>query len=182
MSEARAPYDTATAGADDERAVTAANGSGPVPSKRRRSPIPHRNPTVRRRVREMVDVLGYEATTGDVYALTRWAHLYEKWRSIGERLDRDGDLKKDGDPKKLLGEWRALSDTLSRLEAALGITAAARASLGVDVGRMRKLAGDGASPADEAAVNEMEARVLERLGSPSEEDVRDAARDVRERA
>ncbi len=93
---------------------------------------------MRRRVRELAATLGYTPTPGDLYALTRWAALYEKWRSIGERLDRDGDLRADGEPKKLLAEWRALSDTLSRLEAQLGITAASRAALGVNIGELRR--------------------------------------------
>ncbi len=135
---------------------------GEVSLNGRRSPIPSRNPTVRRRVREMADVLGYEPTPGDLYALTRWAHLFEKWRSIGERLDEYGDVRADGEPKKLLSEWRALSDALSRLEAQLGITASARASLGLDIGRLRKMAEQGTDD-DDADVAELERRYLAKM-------------------
>ena len=138
------------------------NGTRAVSVSGRRNPIPHRNPTVRRRVRELEETLGYEPTQGDRYALVRWAHTYEKWRSIGERLDRDGDTRQDGEPKKLLAEWRALSDTLSRLERDLGLTATARASLGVDIGRMRKLGQDD-NGADDGDVVDMEQRIVKRL-------------------
>ncbi len=115
-------------------------GAGAVSTKPRPSPVPSRNPTVRRRVREMAEKLGYGPTAGDLYALTRWAHLFEVWRRVGERMDREGVSKADGEPRKLLAEWRALSSELSRLEAALGLVARDRAALGVDIARLHDLA------------------------------------------
>ncbi len=124
-----------------QRATAPVNGASDVAEKGRQRRVLSPSRAVRNRVREMILSLGYEPTPGDIHALTRWAHLFEVWRRMAARLDRDGFLRQDGDPKKLLAEWRALSAELSRLEAALGITAAARAALGVDVARMRDLAG-----------------------------------------
>ena len=116
----------------------------------------------------MEEVLGYEPTPGDIYALTRWAHLYEIWKSIGERLDDLGPTKADGEePRKLLSEFRAMSGELSRLEASLGITASARAQLGIDVTRLRRLADDGQDRRPAADVKELEQRIVARLQKPA---------------
>ena len=109
--------------------------------ERRASPIPSRNATVRRRVREVIDTCGYEPTTADVFAMVRWAHVYEKWRRIAEQLDEQGEVKKgDGEPRKLLDAWVRLSAELRSLESALGLTASARAALGVNLLRGHDLA------------------------------------------
>ena len=63
--------------------TTARRGDG-LPA--RRSPIPSRNKTVRRRVRELVDSLGFTPSKGDVFALVRWATLFEVWRVIADKL------------------------------------------------------------------------------------------------
>ena len=104
--------------------------------------IPSRNATARRHV----IALYREATwlTGaDLPAAVRWATLTVKFGRLAEALDRlpdGGVVKADGDPRKALGELRALSGEITKLEAALGITAAARAALGVNVARMGDLA------------------------------------------
>lgn len=120
-----------TAVAVPESAVT-------VPRKRLLR-VHHRDGKVRRLVREMAASLAYTPTAGDLYALVRWASIFRRWRSIDDRLERDGETKKDGDLRKLLPEWRALSAELRALEASLGITAGARAALGLDVARGRQL-------------------------------------------
>ena len=141
------------------------NGAGVVSAKRRRSPIPDRDPTIRRWVSEMLPTLGYEATAADIAALIRWCRGFRTWRRLDERLEENGVAKADGDPTKWLQEWRAQSEGLSRLEAQLGLTASARASLGLDVSRMRRLSqGNGGARADEGSVIELEQRVLARLG------------------
>jgi hypothetical protein len=86
--------------------------------------------------------------------------------AAAEYLDRrEGDrglVTADGDPVKALAELRSLSMELSRLEASLGITAVARAGLGVDIGRMRRLANGASEPhADDVDVAELERRYVE---------------------
>ena len=109
--------------------------------------IPSRNRTVRRRVLALYQVCEW-LTGADVSAAVRWAVLGEKFRRLAEVLDRlpneSGVVKvgKDSDlePRKALGELRALSGEMTKLEAALGITASARAALGVNVTRLQDLA------------------------------------------
>ena len=104
--------------------------------------IPSRNATARRHV----IALYREATwlTGaDLPAVVRWAVLTVKFGRLAEALDRlpdGGVVKADGDPRKGLGELRALSGEITRLESALGVTASARAALGVSIQRMSDLA------------------------------------------
>ena len=105
--------------------------------------IPSRNPTVRRLVVGLFAECSW-LTRPDVPASVRWAVLSEKFRRLAETLDKlpgpSGVVKVSGgdmEPRKALGELRALSGEITRLEAALGITAASRAALGVDVGRLR---------------------------------------------
>ena len=76
----------------------------------------------------------------DVPAAARLGDLYAAISRVSARLDRDGLTTASGDPRKLLAEWRALLAEARAHEAALGITAAARASLGVNVGKMADLA------------------------------------------
>ena len=75
----------------------------------------------------------------DVYAAARLCHLYRKIERMGKDLQDRGLFKADGDPRKAISEWRQLMAEARAHEAALGITAAARAALGVDVGKMRSL-------------------------------------------
>lgn len=95
-------------------------------------------PTRNRQARRLVTTAFRECSwlgRSDLPAMTRLAELYVAIRRIAERLDRGGYTKADGDPRKLLGEWRTLMAEARQHEAALGLTAAARASLGVDLAR-----------------------------------------------
>ncbi len=170
------------------RTETPDNGTGAVQiSARPPALVGIRIPSRNENARQLV-VRVYEENAhlqrADLWAVTRYAELSWKFRRLSELMERlpdDGLMRKDLEPRKLLSELRALSDTLLRHERDLGITAVARAGLGVDVGRIRKLAEDGASPADEAAVIAAERRILLLLGSSSEEDVSVGARESRER-
>ena len=109
--------------------------------------IPSRNRTIRRRVLALYGECSW-LTGADVAAATRWAVLGEKFRRLAEVLDRlpaeaavvkvgkDRDLE----PRKALGELRALSGEMTKLEVAMGITAASRAALGFNVTRLQDLA------------------------------------------
>ena len=130
--------------------------------------IPSRNATVRRYVVGLYEACPW-LTVADLPAATRWAHLFDRFRRRAEILDRLPVVKISGDdaePRKLDAEQRATSTAMDRIEAALGITAAARAGLGVDLGRMRNL--DAASE-------------VARLRRAHDEVERDGARDARER-
>lgn len=107
--------------------------------------IPSRNRTIRRRVFALYWECNWLAG-GDISAAVRWAVLGEKFRRLAELLDRfpEGGVVRvsvaDLEPRKALGELRAISGEMSRLETALGLTAAARASLGVNLTHMKDLA------------------------------------------
>lgn len=107
--------------------------------------IPSRNGTIRRRVIALYRECSW-LTGADVSAAVRWAVLGEKFRRLAELLDRSpegGVVKVSGgdlEPRKALAELRALSGEMTKLEAALGITASARAALGVNAGRLKDLA------------------------------------------
>ena len=97
--------------------------------------IPSRNPTVRRNVVALFGECSW-LSRADLPAAVRWGTLTEKFRRLAQLLDglpEGGVVTIAGEPRKALGELRALSGELSRLESALGITAAARAALGVNV-------------------------------------------------
>src|SRR5437870_4678705 len=84
------------------RTTTSQNGAGVVSTKRRRSPIPDRDPTIRRWVSEMLPTPGDEATAADSAALIRWCRGFRTWRRLDERLEETGVAKADGDPTKWL--------------------------------------------------------------------------------
>ncbi len=97
-----------------------------------------RNPTVRRLVVGLFTECPW-LSRADLPAAVRWGVLSEKFRRLAAVLDRlpdGGVITVQGDPRKALGELRALSGEITRLEQALGITAAARAALGVNVARL----------------------------------------------
>ncbi len=108
--------------------------------------IPSRNRTIRRRVTALYRECEW-LTGADVAAAVRWAILGEKLRRLAEVLDRLPNeaavvkVSKDADlePRKALGELRALSGEVTKLENSLGLTASARSNLGVNVGMIRKL-------------------------------------------
>ena len=140
---------------------TSANGSGVVPVSTAGSDvgkvtesrpevlvgvrIPSRNATVRRNVVALFGECSW-LSRADLPAAVRWGTLTEKFRRLAQLLDRfpEGGVVKvtggDLEPRKALGELRALSGELSKLEGQLGLTAAARAVLGVNVTRLQDLA------------------------------------------
>lgn len=119
------------------------NGNGVVTHANRPSgligvPIRSRD----RKVRELVVDLFARCdwlSAPDAYAATRLCHLYRKIERLGADLEDRGLFKADGDPRKAITEWRQLMAEARAHEAALGITAVARAQLGVDVMRGRAL-------------------------------------------
>jgi len=121
-------------------------GAGAAPEARPPALVGRRIPSRNSRVRRLVVALYFEASWlagADLPAAVRWATLSEKFRRLAQHLDNlpeGGVVKVDGDPRKALGELRALSGEITRLENALGITAAPRAGLGVNLGRMEDLA------------------------------------------
>jgi len=106
--------------------------------------IPSRNATVRRRVVDLYRECSW-LTGADLAAAVRWGTLSEKFRRMAQFLDRlpeGGTVRADkGDVKayRALETLLRLNGEIAKLEAALGVTAAARAGLGVDLGRMRSL-------------------------------------------
>lgn len=138
--------DGATAsGAADDTAVAVAAADSPQERVADQRPatlegvrIPSRNRQARRLVVTLFSECAWLARP-DLPAVARLCELYVVIRRIAERLDRDGLLKKDGEGKRLIGEWRGLMAEARAHEAALGITVAARAQLGVDLGRMQAL-------------------------------------------
>lgn len=141
-------------------------GKRPLPLQDRR--IPSRNATVRRRVVDLYRECSW-LTGADLPAAARWGTLTEKFRRLAQFLDRlpEGGVvrvaKGDVLPYKALETLLRLNAEITKLEAALGVTAAARAGLGVDLTRMRKLAqgSDGDQP--EADVEALEQRIVQRL-------------------
>ena len=132
--------------------------------------IPSRNATVRRAVVDLYRVCDW-LSVADLPAATRWGYLFVRFRRLADVLDRLPPVKVaggDAEPRKLDAELRAFSMEMGRLETQLGITVTARASLGVDVARMRKLAQAG-DPAPEADVEALEARIVERLRGEEEQ-------------
>ena len=100
--------------------------------------IPSKNPIVRRRVVALFAECPW-FIRADLPAAVRWGTLTEKFRRLAQLLEglpEGGVVTIAGEPRKALGELRALSGELSRLEQALGITASARAALGVNVVRL----------------------------------------------
>ncbi len=127
-------------------AVPSANGAGVVAHAGRPDgligvAIPSRNRTIRRRVTALYRDCEW-LTGADVAAATRWAVLGEKFRRLAEVLDKLPVVNVSGgdaEPRKALGELRALSGEMTKLENSLGLTASARSNLGVNVGMIRKL-------------------------------------------
>lgn len=170
MAEPQAPYGPDRAEVTIRRTEPPANGASAVAVTDRPDgligvAIPSRNRSVRRRVLALYQVCEW-LTAADVSAATRWAVLGEKFRRLAEVLDRlpaEAAVVKissaDLEPRKALGELRALSGEMTKLEAALGITATARAGLGVDLNRMRTL--------DAAAEVQRLRRIQQGRGGPS---------------
>ena len=126
----------------DQPAVPPANGSGSVKiAARPPALVGIRIPSRSENVRQLV-VRVYEENLhlhrADLWAVTRYAELSWKFRRLSELMERlpdDGLMRKDLEPRKLLSELRALSDTLLRHERDLAVTAAARAAMGANVAR-----------------------------------------------
>ena len=160
MTERRAPYPAPTTQGASVPVEGPQNGGGAVSASaeigavggasrsENRPPalqgqrIPSRNATVRRYVVGLYEACSW-LTVADLPAATRWAHLFDRFRRRAEILDRLPVVKvtsDDAEPRKLDAEQRATSTAMDRIEAALGITASARAALGVNVTRLQDLA------------------------------------------
>lgn len=123
-------------------AVGGASRSADRPPALQGQRIPSRNATVRRYVVTLYEACSW-LSVADLPAATRWAHLFDRFRRRASILDRLPVAKissDDAEPRKLDAEQRATSTAMDRIEAALGITAASRAALGVNVHRMADLA------------------------------------------
>ena len=120
--------------------VVAQDGSGSVKITARPPAlvgirIPSRNENARQLVVRVYEENAH-LQRADLWAVTRYAELSWKGRRLAELMERlpdDGLMRKDLEPRKLLSELRALSDTLLRHERDLGITAVARAAMGVHI-------------------------------------------------
>ncbi len=82
-------------------------------------------------------------TVADLAATVRWGTLQGKFTRLAERLDGLDVLTAGDQPQKALGELRALSAEITKLESALGITAVARPGLGVNMRTPEAAAGVG---------------------------------------
>jgi len=122
--------------------VSKGDGKAPRPPALQDRRIPSRNATVRRRAVDLYRECSW-LTGADLPAAVRWGTLTEKFRRLAQFLDRlpEGGVVRvvagDVVPYKALEALLRLNAEITKLEAALGITAAARAGLGVDVGRIR---------------------------------------------
>ena len=160
MTEAQAPYSARSDEATIRRTTTpdiapvavpvsspvlAHDGVGKRPLALQDRRIPSRNATVRRHVVDLYWVCSW-LTGADLAAATRWGTLSVKFRRLAEFLDRlpeGGVVRADkGDVKayKALETLLRLNAEITKLEAALGVTAAARSALGLNVMRMGDLA------------------------------------------
>ena len=128
-------------------AVPPANGVVPVKiSARPPALVAVRIPSRNQHTRDLV-VRVYQENPhlqrADLWAVTRYAELSWKFRRLAELMERlpdGGFLRQDMEPRKVLGELRALSGELLRHEAALRLVASSKAALGVDVARMSTFA------------------------------------------
>ena len=139
MSESGASYASDAPEGAALRVVAAGNGAGAVAQLGRPSAlvgvaIPSRDRTVRRMVVDLYTRCPH-LTAADIYAAARACHLYRKIERLGRDLEDRGLFRADGDPRKAIGEWRQLMAEARAHEAALGITAAARAAMGVDIAK-----------------------------------------------
>lgn len=143
MNGPQAPHRADSAEVTIRRTETPGNGSRVVappdrPPALQNVAVPSRDRSVRRTVVDLFERCPH-LTEADVYAAARLCHLYRKIERIGKDLQDRGLFKADGDPRKAISEWRQLMAEARAHEAALGITAAARAALGVDISRMRSM-------------------------------------------
>jgi hypothetical protein len=125
------------------------SGQHPVPIKQH---VPHRNTAISGRVipardafvRREVARLYSEATwlaATDMSAAIRYVTLAKRFVRMAQHLEeKDSVTNLKGEPLAMDAALRATSAELSRLEAQLGLTASARAALGVDLARMQDLA------------------------------------------
>lgn len=111
------------------RAVASAGGLG-------RLRVPSRNESVRRLVAQLYRDNAH-LSRGDLWATTRYATLCWKFRRLAELMDQMGEyggfLRKDGEPRKVLGELRQLSDSITRLEESLALTVRSQIATKVNV-------------------------------------------------
>ena len=86
---------------------------------------------VRKLVQRMYDALPW-LTEADRPVTRTWADLEHKIAAVSVDLDRRGFLNGDGEPRRLLAEYRGLLALQLQYSKELGLTPAARASLRVD--------------------------------------------------
>lgn len=96
-----------------------------------------------RRVRRLVARVRASMTwlmDSDVPAVRAWSELEIIGASVFADLVMNGLTNSQGDPRRLLGEYRMLRQTQLAYERELGMTPAARAALGVKAGQIQDLA------------------------------------------
>lgn len=96
-----------------------------------------------RRVRRLVARVRASMTwlmDSDVPAVRAWSELEIIGASVFADLVMNGLTNSQGDPRRLLGEYRMLRQTQLAYERELGMTPAARASLGVKAIQIQDLA------------------------------------------
>ena len=91
-----------------------------------------------RRVRRLVNKL-YAAlpwlADSDMSATRAWADLELKIGAVSTELEKGGVVNDKGEPRRLLAEYRGLLALQLQYSKELGLTPAARASLGADVAK-----------------------------------------------
>lgn len=122
-----------------------------APAKRGRPPVLADVPipggkALAPRVRTAIYGLFWECgwlTPADLPAVTRWARLSDMFNRLAALADKLLPVKvsakgDDAQPRTAWAELRALDTRITALEAVLGVTAAARAALGLDVGELKR--------------------------------------------
>ncbi len=151
------------------------NGSRAVAPARRPAglegvAIPSKDRQIRRKVEELYRLAPWLGPQ-DVGAVTVraqvWRHLRRLSEEVMARLGLGAYLRQDGEPRKILSEFRALAMVLLRYDEALGLTPGSRLGLGIDTARMRGLMAKG-EPEDDEGVIALEHRILTRLRSDRE--------------
>lgn len=86
---------------------------------------------VRKLVQRMFELLPW-LIEADRPAARAWADLEHKVAAVSVNLDQDGILNAEGDPRRLLSEYRGLLTLQLAYAKELGLTPAGRAALRVD--------------------------------------------------
>ena len=100
-----------------------------------------RSRRVRKLVQRMFELLPW-LTEADRPVARAWADLEHKVAAVSVNLDQEGILNAQGDPRRLLSEYRGLLTLQLAYAKELGLTPACRAALRVDALRGDDLAKD----------------------------------------